>query len=122
MINEPQNSNTKEAIASNNMLPADGGINYENLLKNGFEPCVFAPIYIARYCFYLGDVDWTTKDFSKCTMMLAQLATGDWVDDFEASAHWTKKTQMKTIQDVIDYCTKNNIKMQGSKSPYRNEK
>ena len=91
---------------------------YNNLLKNGFEPCVFPPIYITRYCFYLGDVDFEKKDFSKCTLMLAQLETGDWVNHFETSTHWTNKTQMKTIQDIINYCNTNKIKMEASKSPY----
>lgn len=93
-------------------------INHENLLIHGFQCCIYAPVYLTRLCYYLGDVYWPTKDFSKCTMMLAQLATGDWVDDFEAADHWTKKTQMKTILDVITYCKQNNIIMQASKSPF----
>lgn len=90
-------------------------ISYDNLLEVGFEPCIFAPIYIGRYCFYLGSVDWETKNFSKCTMMLAERADGKWQDDFQRG----DRTLMSSIKDVLSYCIDNKITMSGSTSPYR---
>lgn len=34
-------------------------ITHESLLENGFNFCVFAPIYCGRYSYYLGNLDWS---------------------------------------------------------------
>jgi hypothetical protein len=112
-------------------------INYETLKEAGFEPCIFAPIYLSQYSYYLGNLDWSKgevteiikpkwweffkkpeiKKYTLCnnlnwndaTMIVAISADG------KSYIDWWSRERFFTIEEIKEYCKNKGIEMWASK-------
>ena len=109
-------------------------INHDTLIDVGFQPCIFAPIYITRYTYYLGNIDWSLQErtiYPKFWEFWKKPKT----QKFANNMNWNDATMLiaisaddssyldrsglrfYSIEAIIKYCKKQNIEMTASKSP-----
>lgn len=99
-------------------------INHDSLISAGFEPCIFAPIYIANYSYYLGNLDWSKgKDPSTGKFLCnnlnwkdAKLLIAVSADGKSYIDYWSHK-RFWSIEEIKRHCQENGIEMTSSKRP-----
>ena len=103
-------------------------INYKDMIKLGFKTVIYAPAWITKSCYMLGEATICTgnnnniPDFRKAKVMIGQLGNAEswmesiYIDFFDRH----NSPRMKTMQDVISYCKSKNIEMKSTIYHYKN--
>jgi len=96
-------------------------ITYESLLNVGFQPCIFGPIHHTNLSYYLGPLNWELGRQKGKKGILCNLLNWNDVmiigqDKKEEFFEYRQRFHFHNIEEIIQYCRNNNIKMESSKS------